>query len=76
VPGLGGLEVGDDDPGAVTRAVLAADADALVSRLPGGLDTELGTEFGGTEAGSHSELLAAGGRYAGLYGIQATAYGQ
>jgi ABC-type multidrug transport system fused ATPase/permease subunit len=27
------------------------------------------------ESGSHSTLLASGGRYADLYGIQATAYG-
>jgi ATP-binding cassette, subfamily B, bacterial len=44
-PNDGGLE---DDPGAVTRAVLAADAADLVTGLPDGLDTELGTEFGGT----------------------------
>lgn len=154
--GAGQSSSGDE---AIMRAVIAAAAAGLVGRLPGGLDTELGTEFGGlelsegqwqktalaracmrpapilfvldeptasldapsehaifehymararaigrdagaitiivshrfstvsgadlilvmdsgtlAEAGTHTELLAAGGQYAELYGIQATAY--
>ena len=148
-----------DDREAVREAIRAADADALVQRLPEGLDTQLGRRFDGVdlsegqwqktalarasmrrtplllvldeptasldapsehaiferymararelsarsgtvtvvvshrfstvtdadlilvlhagrivESGSHDELLATGGRYAQLYGIQAEAY--
>ncbi|NNJ62687.1 MAG: ABC transporter ATP-binding protein [Dactylosporangium sp.] len=149
------------DPAAVAAAVRAADAEDLVARLPGGIDTRLGRQFGGVdlsegqwqklalaracmrqkpllfvmdeptasldapseqaifqryvgwartaaaetgaitvivshrfstvagadlilvmdggaivEAGDHGTLLAAGGRYASLYGIQADAYAE
>lgn len=39
----------DGDPERVAGALAAADATVLVERLPDGMDTLLGTEFGGTE---------------------------
>ena len=48
---LGGMD-GDalpDDDAVVLAAVAEADAEDLLARLPGGLDTELGAKFGGTE---------------------------
>lgn len=44
--GLGDLSAGRD---AVHRALVAADADGFVARLPEGADTELGSRFGGIE---------------------------
>ncbi|WP_194890863.1 ATP-binding cassette domain-containing protein [Catenulispora pinisilvae] len=43
-----------DDPATVTAAIAAAGATPLVSRLPAGLETQLGPRFGG-EALSHGQ---------------------
>jgi ABC-type multidrug transport system fused ATPase/permease subunit len=46
--GLGDLPYIDDLP-RIGEAVRAADAQILLDRLPGGLDTQLGQDFGGVE---------------------------
>ncbi|GAA1757663.1 ABC transporter ATP-binding protein [Luedemannella helvata] len=46
--GLGDVERAGD-PAAIARAVADADAQVLVDKLPQGLDTELGRQFGGVE---------------------------
>ncbi len=48
VVGMGDLAHIDDEE-AIRRALRAADAESLLDRLPQGLDTQLGREFGGVE---------------------------